>query len=99
MFGLLAFILTRRCGSCACGGGQLDAGLSPQTGAALWADGVDGAAGAGAQSVHRLFLLWDCHRRVRRHSPGDINPQLKKKPKLTKEEVFLTASSGFTRFP
>lgn len=47
----------------------------PQTGAELWDDGVDGAAGAGAESVCRLFLLWDRHRRLHHHSPGDINPQ------------------------
>lgn len=40
----------------------------------LWDDGVDGAAGAGTESVCRLFLLWDRHRRLPHHSPGDINP-------------------------
>lgn len=62
-----------------CGG--LHVGLSPQTEAVLWGDGVIGAAGAGDKSVYRLFLLWDCHRRVHHHSPGDINPQKKTKKK------------------
>lgn len=55
-----------------------DAGLCPQTEAVVWGDGVNWVAGAGAESVCRLFLLWDCHRRVHHHSPGDINPQKKK---------------------
>lgn len=65
----------KRCtGSCVFYCGGLNAGLFPQRGAELWDDGVNGAAGAGAESVCRLFLLRDHHRRVHHHRAGDINP-------------------------
>lgn len=49
---------------------------SSQTGAVRVDDGVNGAAAAGVGSVRRLFLLWDCRRRIHHHSPGDFTQKL-----------------------
>ena len=59
-------------------------------------DGVTGAAVAGAGSLLQLLHLWDCHRRLHHHSPGDFTQKLYNYPNPT--FTLSPYSSGYTHF-
>lgn len=69
---------------------------APHTGAGPRDDGVDGAAAAGVGSLRQLFRLWDCHRRIHHHSPGDFTQKLINYPNLYASSRL--SSSGYTHF-